>query len=305
MAALAKDPQDRPQTASEFKAMLHGQKDVPATKKTQVLADAVEGKRGKLPKWAPYAAVAAVAAVVLIGAFVAANNGTGGGMGGTGGVAASQANAVNSYLAPSGEYVAIYASNNPNTPYQITRLKVSDLSPEVAAELGSYNTFASVDEASAKVDEWQKAIDDAAAAEQAKEEEQKKKEEAAKKAAEVNEVTLTCVGADGTMRSETIRRKGSTERVIPDSNTRYISDDEINALSNAERCIAYNEIIASASGYSFKNSGLAEYFNNNCKSWYVSRGGSGGTEGLTAEGQDNVNRLKNATDGWWKNLATY
>ena len=308
MAALAKDPQDRPQTASEFKAMLHGRKKAPiVSKKTQVLADAVEGKRGKLPKWTPYAAVAAVAAVVLIGAFTAANSGTSSGMGGTGSVAETQANAVNSYLAPSGEYVAIYASNNPNTPYQVTRLKVNDLSPEVAAELGSHNTFASVEEATAKVDEWQKAIDDAAAAEKAKEEEQKKKEEeeAAKKVAEVNEVTLTCVGADGTTRSETIRRKGNTERVIPDSNTRSISDDEINALSNAERCIAYNEIIASANGYSFKNSGLSAYFNDNCKSWYVSLGGSGGTEGLSAEAQDNVNRLKNATDGWWKNLATY
>ena len=71
-----------------------------------------------------------------------------------------------------------------------------------------------------------------------------------------NVTTLTCVGADGATRTETIRRQPGTEFVLLNGNSRYYSEAEVAALTDAERCIAWNEIIAASNGYSFKNSGL-------------------------------------------------
>ena len=115
-------------------------------------------------------------------------------------------------------------------------------------------------------------------------------------------VTVSIVGADGTTRTETIRRQGNSERVFPDSNTRRLSTSEVAALTDAERCIAWNEIIAASNGYMFKNSGLASYFNS-C-SWYHPVQGAGGGGSLTSEASDNVNLLKSYTSDWWQHLAT-
>ena len=120
---------------------------------------------------------------------------------------------------------------------------------------------------------------------------------------QVDTVTITLTGINGDTRTDTIRRQGTSQRVIPDSNSRAVTVDEIMALNDAERNIAYNEIIAAWSGYSFKNSGLASYFTNNCSSWYTPSGGSGGLPpGVAGE---NVELIKSYTDSWYKNLAKY
>lgn len=118
-----------------------------------------------------------------------------------------------------------------------------------------------------------------------------------------NVTTLTCVGADGTTRSESIRRQPGTEFVLLDGNSRYYSEAEVAALSDAERCVAWNEIIAASNGYSFMNSGLRAYFAN-C-SWYYEVPGASNGGNLTSAGAANVELLQAYTNSWWKNLATY
>ncbi len=317
MAALAKDPNNRPADAASFKAMLHGGMTIPdqgtqGIGGSSALADRVS-KGGGLPKWLPWVAAAAVAAGVMIGLFATANNVGGGGGGSTGSTisattSTTQAAADAYYLSISPDnFVAIYETGKA-TPTQITQIPASDVPEDIAAKLDDHIGAASLEAAQAEVTNIQTAIDQAAADAEAAAAEAAAAaaaEEQARKEAEGQVVTLTCVGADGSTRSEQIRRQGNTERVFPDSNSRYLSDDEIYALNDAERCVAYNEIIASANGYTFKNSGLFNYFSTNCSSWYVSRGGSGSTDTLSDAGRSNVDRLKNATDGWWKNLATY
>lgn len=115
-----------------------------------------------------------------------------------------------------------------------------------------------------------------------------------------NIVQVTFVGNDGTRRTERIRRQGSSERVIPDSNSRALSASEVSALTEAERCIAWNEIIASSNGYVFKNSGLKQYFNN-C-SWYYPRSGADPGGNLSSVAAGNVKLLQDKTGSWWKSL---
>lgn len=121
---------------------------------------------------------------------------------------------------------------------------------------------------------------------------------------EASDVSLTVVGQDGTTRTATIHRDGKTGRVFPESNTYELSESAVRALSDAERCVAWNEIIASANGYEFKNSGLSDYFNDNC-AWYHPDPASNGSSGLTKVANDNIELLKRYTESWWKNLATH
>ena len=114
---------------------------------------------------------------------------------------------------------------------------------------------------------------------------------------------LTVVGADGTTRSAEIHCQGNTDRVLPEGNTAYYSANDLASLSDAERCIAWNEIIASSNGYCFKNSGLREYFDD-C-SWYYPVSGASPAGNLTDAGKHNVELLKSMTDSWWLDLATY
>lgn len=114
---------------------------------------------------------------------------------------------------------------------------------------------------------------------------------------------LTVIGADGTTRSAEIHCQGNTDRVLPEGNTAYYSANDLASLSDAERCIAWNEIIASSNGYRFKNSGLREYFEG-C-SWYSPVSGASPAGNLTAAGKHNVELLKSMTDSWWLDLATY
>ena len=140
-----------------------------------------------------------------------------------------------------------------------------------------------------------------AEAEQAKE---KAEAEAAAAAAQAGSTAeLTVLGADGSTRTATIHRQGTSERVFADSNSRYLNSNEVAALSDAERCIAWNEIIAASNGYAFKNSGLASYFGN-C-SWYTRNPGASSGGNLNDAGRANVELLQSYTDSWWKNLAAY
>lgn len=113
-------------------------------------------------------------------------------------------------------------------------------------------------------------------------------------------VTASFTGGDGVTRTEQIRRQGASERVIPDSNVRRITRSEAAQLTDAERCIAWNEIIASSNGYVFKNSGLRNYFNG-CN-WYMPRSGADAGGNLSKEASDNVELLKSMTSDWWKSL---
>lgn len=120
---------------------------------------------------------------------------------------------------------------------------------------------------------------------------------------DASEVTLSVVGKDGTTRTATIHREGTTGRIFPDSNTQALTESEVRSLSDAERCVAWNEIIAAANGYEFKNSGLKAYFNDYC-AWYTPVAGSNGTGNLSSVANKNIEMLKRYTDSWWLSLAT-
>lgn len=120
---------------------------------------------------------------------------------------------------------------------------------------------------------------------------------------DATDVTLSVVGRDGSTRTATIHRDGKTGRIFPNSNTTALTESQVRALSDAERCIAWNEIIAAANGYVFKNSGLKNYFTDYC-AWYQPSAGSNGTSNLSSTANKNIEMLKRYTDSWWLNLAT-
>ena len=87
MAALAKDPADRPQTAADFKAMLHGARSAPAPSRQappESLARRAQSPSPSARRWLPYAAVAAACVAVLAVVLGMALGGGGGGLGGSG-----------------------------------------------------------------------------------------------------------------------------------------------------------------------------------------------------------------------------
>ena len=354
MAALSKDPADRPATAGDFKMMLHGR--VAPNTRTQVVDPATSWEtvrptpvetpslvdptytttatsaasssstttppiRRGFPSWLPYVAVAGVCTIAIVVALISATSGRGGGTGSGG---------YSTYLSVDNGYVAIYTSNSTD-PYEVTDVAISQLSPTDAAALGGRISVSSIDEAHSLVDQYRQAVKDAEAAsaqeaqaaeEATREAEQRALEEARLKAQQEAEqraaqeqaqqtqqtqqaestVSVTIVGADGTSRTETIRRDPGTQRVIPDSNSRLLSESEVNALTDAERCIAWNEIIAASNGYAFKNSGLANYFAG-C-SWYSRNPSADGGGNLSSNASKNVKLLQSKTSEWWKHLAT-
>ena len=288
--------------------------------------------QGGMPSWLPYALVAGVAAVVLGFVFLSAL-GDGGGGGSTAGGGSATASGGSSesgggsetdtgspyYLAVSDGKIAIF-TNSSASPYEVTDVEVSDLGSASVSELNAHVPADSLDKAIALVSAYR---DEAEAARQAeKEAEEKAKKEAEEKAKKEAEekakaeaeaaaaaaqagstAELTVLGADGSTRTATIHRQGTSERVFADSNSRYLNSNEVAALSDAERCIAWNEIIAASNGYAFKNSGLASYFGN-C-SWYTRNPGASSGGNLNDAGRANVELLQSYTDSWWKNLAAY
>ena len=79
--------------------------------------------------------------------------------------------------------------------------------------------------------------------------------------------------------------------------------EDIRDLSDAEKCIAWNEIVAANNGYVFKNSGLRDYFNS-C-SWYTPDPNASASGGLSGVASENVTLLQENTSEWWRHLATY
>ena len=300
------------------------------------------GYQRRSNSWLPYALVAVVAlgilAFVLFNALGSGGGGrsSSGNVSSTGTAAQQESNEPSStsqdapvaageayYLAVSDGKVAIF-SNSSATPVEVSDVEVSKLGSSSAAELDAHVPAPTVDEARELVEGYRKEVETAEAkaqeeAKKAEEEAARKAEEEAKAKAEAEErarqeqeaaaaaagstATLTVVGADGTTRTETIHRQGTSERVFPDSNSRYLSESEVAALSDAERCIAWNEIIAASNGYAFMNSGLADYFAG-C-SWYYRNPGASAGGNLTDAGSANVDLLKAYTSSWWMNLATY
>ena len=118
-------------------------------------------------------------------------------------------------------------------------------------------------------------------------------------------VTIRFEFNDGTGSDQDIRRVGTTERVIPDSNTRKLEASDIKDLSDAELCIAYNEIIASSNGYLFKNTGLNTYFTSYCHSWYRANASAEAGGNLQSPAAENVEFLKAHTDPRYFDLKVY
>lgn len=290
---------------------------------------------GGMPPWLPYVLVAAVAVVVL--GFVLINAlGSGGGSSSGSAPAPSQTDVQQQpvepssqttefgssyYLAVSDGKVAIF-SNSAATPYEVSDVQITDLGSESAAELDAHVPADTLEEALALVDGYrneaaavrklaeEKAKQEAEAKAKAEAEakakaeaEEKARQEAEAAAASKSEAQLTVEGADGSSRTATIHRQGTSERVFADSNARYLSADEVASLSDAERCVAWNEIIAASNGYAFKNSGLANYFAG-C-SWYARNPNADSGGNLSDAARANVELLQAYTDGWWLNLAAY
>ena len=80
MAALAKDPAARPQTASELRDTLHGASASPRVPTSSLAARATAASSGNpMPKWAPYAIVGGIGAIALAFMLASAGSSAGGG----------------------------------------------------------------------------------------------------------------------------------------------------------------------------------------------------------------------------------
>ncbi|MBQ9068257.1 MAG: protein kinase, partial [Eggerthellaceae bacterium] len=169
MAALAKDPANRPQNAASFKAMLHGGMDAPSpesavltgyTGQTQPL-DPVEPKSSN---WVPYVVVAALGILLMVALFATTCGSSGGGGGsaatptgsatsttGTEGTAATTPAGV--YLTEQDGYVAIVPGSAAEPI--VTDLALADMDDQSAAYVRSHAfTYTTVEEAQATVDKY-------------------------------------------------------------------------------------------------------------------------------------------------------
>lgn len=150
MAALEKNPDDRPQTAADFKAMLHGGAVPTKTSVHTSLSGGSSFGKASTPKWLPYA-IAGVACVValtvLFGVFS-----LGGGGGGGSAPLNEAVTAGNSpvYLAAKDGKVAIY-TNSSSEPYEITNVLIDDLPRDTQSAIGDRMGFGTVEEAEAEV----------------------------------------------------------------------------------------------------------------------------------------------------------
>ena len=214
-AALSKYPADRPQTAVEFKAMLHGNAPAIATNDaSSVLKDVVAtAPKAPLPKWLPYVVVAAACVVVLaILAMGAISGGNGGGVVSVNPASSSSSDSASKtavYLAVKDGKVAIY-TNSSAEPYEVTDVEVSDLSDEAQKALDDHIGFSTVEEAQVKIKSYEEAVE-------------KAKQEAAEKAKEAASSTwFVCASDFVTLRSSPATNSSALTRITSREPVEYL-----------------------------------------------------------------------------------
>ena len=154
-AALSKDPANRPQTAADFKAMLHGGGVASVSSAaTKPLAASVRTASGRR-KWVPYVAVVAVLAIIAIGLFAVAN--MGGKPTNSGGLGDS---ASTYYLTLSNGHVALYDAGA-NKLVEETDIDVADLDSADATQLGARIAFDSRADAEAQIKAYRDQVESA------------------------------------------------------------------------------------------------------------------------------------------------
>ena len=163
MKALSKDPANRPQTAQEFKLMLHGEA---AASYGAIPPVSPPNSDKRMSRWVPYAIVAFVCAAVVGALFVFATSGNGGGGAGAGGdgVATSKTSAATTqqtspkyYLAINTDgSVAVYKDKigDGSNPERVTDIASAALPSDIVAQLKDGIEFDTLDEANGRVKEY-------------------------------------------------------------------------------------------------------------------------------------------------------
>lgn len=157
MAALQKDPALRPQTAQEFKSMLHG--GAVADSRYSVLAEgATSGGRTGTPSWLPYAVLGGLLTIALVFITLSATSGGGGG-GGSAPVAAAgsqteekSVNEESSEKDSSSEKSSEEDSSNAQSKGSSTKKETKSSSKDTSSSDQSGSSDTSKSEGSAKVE---------------------------------------------------------------------------------------------------------------------------------------------------------
>ena len=90
--------------------------------------------------------------------------------------------------------------------------------------------------------------------------------------------------------------------IIPDSSTRYLTEDDLRGLSDEQLEIARNEIYA-RHGYQFKQKKMKNYFNN--QKWYVRSNYEITTDDLSDIEYENVMLIKKVEEEGFSNSNDY
>ena len=242
MAALAKNPDDRPQSAEEFKAMLSGA----STTVIETGARGLVDGRSSFPRWLPYIVVAAacaiVIAVVLMNAMSSGGGGGGGGNVATAGsvgaksptsskasdaaasgsdVSSVSASSALAFLAVRDGYVAVY-TNSSAEPYEISDVSITDLSDADVAALDKHIGFASVEDALKQVDKYRQDIQATRAA--AEERARQEAEEQARREAEerAKNTWYVCANEFVTLRASASTKSTAIVRISVREPVEYI-----------------------------------------------------------------------------------
>lgn len=233
MAALAKRPADRPQSAEEFRSMLYGasRDRNRSTAVSSRLRPAPTERRSPTP-WMPYAVVALIG-VAAIGFMLFGATGTGGG-----GVAST-----------SSEQVASSTTDDEDKKDKTT----SETAGDQAEDVKETSTSESEAEQTEKVEDGAVSEPEANQVESGQED--------SGDGASTSEVVET-------PSAEPVEQQDDSEYILPESNTRYYTREELEPLSNWELWMARNEIYA-RNGRMFDNEEAQDYFNS--KSWYEGR----------------------------------
>lgn len=144
--ALSKRPEDRPQSADEFRVLLRGQTMNPAN-----YGEGDDADR-RAVSWLPYAIVVVVALVLFGFALQSAFSGGGGGSH-SGGAQTQRGTTTKPsyYLAESNGYVAIFEQGS-GSPVEVSDLLVSELGSEGAGVLDGQETVATLDDARLEIE---------------------------------------------------------------------------------------------------------------------------------------------------------